>query len=55
MQGLRERERREQGASEDAAATEREKGERERWREFRSFRFIWLADVTNRINQDKFA
>ena len=35
--------------------TEREKGERERWREFRSFRFIWLADVTNRINQDKFA
>ena len=35
--------------------TEREKGERERWREFRSFRFIWLADVRNRINQDKFA
>ena len=32
--------------------TDREKGERERWREFRSFRFIWLADVTNRINQD---
>lgn len=35
--------------------TEREKGVRERWREFRSFQFIWLADVTNRINQDKFA
>ena len=58
MQGLRERER-ERGESRKQVRMllppEREKGERERWREFRSFRFIWLADVTNRINQDKFA